>query len=188
MWYYLSMLIMRIKLIHVSKRDRWFSVSTNKYCVFIHRVVRRLNKCIFLPGLWDCFESGRHQGNVPAEAPVKFQWITIILTLSRDVTRQALIRHTHDDFIKWKHFARYWRFVTGEFPSQQPVTPSIARFFRLCLNKRLSKQSRGWWFETPSRSLWLHCNAFSEQESWKQCHDFDQIYYPCIVAQAVIPL
>ena len=27
------------------------------------------------------------------------------------------------------------------------------------LNKRLSKQSWGWWFETPSRSLWRHCNA-----------------------------
>ena len=28
----------------------------------------------------------------------------------------------------------------------------------LRLNKRLSKQSWGWWFETPSRSLWRHCN------------------------------
>ena len=26
------------------------------------------------------------------------------------------------------------------------------------VNERLSKQSRGWWFETPSRSLWRHCN------------------------------
>ena len=26
------------------------------------------------------------------------------------------------------------------------------------LNKRLSKQSWGWWFETPSRSLWRHYN------------------------------
>ena len=26
------------------------------------------------------------------------------------------------------------------------------------LNKRLSKQSWGWWFETPSRPLWHHCN------------------------------
>ena len=25
-------------------------------------------------------------------------------------------------------------------------------------NKRLSKQSWGWWFETPSRLLWRHCN------------------------------
>ena len=24
--------------------------------------------------------------------------------------------------------------------------------------KRLRKQWRGWWFETPSRSLWRHCN------------------------------
>ena len=26
------------------------------------------------------------------------------------------------------------------------------------VNKRLSKQSQGWWFKTPSRSLWRHCN------------------------------
>ena len=31
-------------------------------------------------------------------------------------------------------------------------------FFDLRLNKRLSKQSRGWWFETPSRPLWHHYN------------------------------
>ena len=28
--------------------------------------------------------------------------------------------------------------------------------FYLCTNKRLSKQSSGWWFETPSGSLWRH--------------------------------
>ena len=33
-------------------------------------------------------------------------------------------------------------------------------FFDLCLNKRLSKQSWGWWFETPLRSLWRHCNVY----------------------------
>ena len=32
-------------------------------------------------------------------------------------------------------------------------------FFDLCLNKRLSKQSWGWWFETLSRPLWRHRNA-----------------------------
>ena len=26
------------------------------------------------------------------------------------------------------------------------------------MNKQLSKQSWGWWFETPSCSLWHHCN------------------------------
>ena len=29
----------------------------------------------------------------------------------------------------------------------------------LCLNKRLSKQLRPQWFETPSYSLWRHCNS-----------------------------
>ena len=32
-------------------------------------------------------------------------------------------------------------------------------FFYLRLNRQLSKQSRRRWFETPSRSLWLHCNV-----------------------------
>ena len=38
--------------------------------------------------------------------------------------------------------------VTGEFPLQRPVTRSFDAFFDLCVNKRLSKQSCGWWFET----------------------------------------
>ena len=49
--------------------------------------------------------------------------------------------------------------VTGEFPSQRPVTRSFDVFFDLRLNKRLSKQSWGWCFETPPLSLWRHCNG-----------------------------
>ena len=52
--------------------------------------------------------------------------------------------------------------VTGplcrEFPTQRPVTRSFDVFFDLRLNKPLSKQSWGWWFETLSRSLWRHRN------------------------------
>ena len=48
--------------------------------------------------------------------------------------------------------------VTGEFPAQRPATRSFDVFFDLWLNKRLNKQSWGWWFETPSRLLWRHCN------------------------------
>ena len=71
----------------------------------------------------------------------------------------------HDDVIKWKHFPRYHAAlcagnspVTGEFSAQRPVTQSFDVFFDLRLNKRLSKQSWGWWTETPSRSLWRHSN------------------------------
>ena len=46
----------------------------------------------------------------------------------------------------------------GEFPTQRPVTRSFDVFFDLRLRKRLSKQPWGWWFETPSWSLWRQCN------------------------------
>ena len=51
--------------------------------------------------------------------------------------------------------------VTGEFPSQSPVTRSFDVFFDLRLNNWMSKQWWGWWFETPSRPLWRHFN-----ETW----------------------
>ena len=49
--------------------------------------------------------------------------------------------------------------VPGEFPAQRPVTRSFDVFFDLRPNRRLSKQPRGWWFETPSWSLWRQSNA-----------------------------
>ena len=54
--------------------------------------------------------------------------------------------------------------VTGEFPAR-PVTRSFDVFFDLRLNKLLSKQSWGWWFETPSRSLWHHRNVVITYEN-----------------------
>ena len=48
--------------------------------------------------------------------------------------------------------------VTGEFPPQKPVTLSFNVFFDLHLNK----QSWGSWLDTPSRSLWRHCNVHIE--------------------------
>ena len=49
----------------------------------------------------------------------------------------------------------------GEFPTQRPVTQSFDVFFDMCLNKWLSKQPWGWWFETPSWSLWRQCNEIA---------------------------
>ena len=45
------------------------------------------------------------------------------------------------------------------FPSKRPVVRSFDVFFDLRLNKRSSKQSWGWWFETLSRPLWRYCNG-----------------------------
>ena len=59
--------------------------------------------------------------------------------------------------------------VTGEFSAQRPVTLNFDVFFELCLNKRLSKQWWGWWFETPSHPLCKddptsHCKYSTSQE------------------------
>ena len=62
----------------------------------------------------------------------------------------------HDDVIKWKGFPSYRPFVRWIHRS---VTRSFNIFIDLRLNKRLSKQSRRWWFKTPSRLLWCHCNG-----------------------------
>ena len=56
--------------------------------------------------------------------------------------------------------------VTGEFPAQRPVTRNFEVFFDLRLNKRLSKQLWGWWFETPwPHSSWRHCNGIGRWNS-----------------------
>ena len=45
------------------------------------------------------------------------------------------------------------------FPAQRQVTRSFDVVFDLRLNKRLSKQSWGWWFETILHPLWSHSNV-----------------------------
>ena len=52
--------------------------------------------------------------------------------------------------------------LCGEFTGPPWIPRTKARDAELwCflrLNKRFRKQSWGWWFETPLRSLWRHCN------------------------------
>ena len=67
----------------------------------------------------------------------------------------------------------------GEFPAQRPVTRSFDVFFHLRLNKRLSKQPRGWWFETPPWSLWRQCNA-----RWQYLWHSSQ----CVLVQVILPI
>ena len=52
--------------------------------------------------------------------------------------------------------------LCGEFTGHRwiPHTKASDVFFCLRLYKPLSKQWWGWWFETPSCPLWLHCNVY----------------------------
>ena len=49
--------------------------------------------------------------------------------------------------------------VTGEFLLQRPVTLSFDVLYALLMDKLLSKPSGRWCIESPSRSLWRHCNV-----------------------------
>ena len=60
--------------------------------------------------------------------------------------------------------------VPDEFPTQRPVTRGFDVFFDLHLNKRLSKQPGGWWFQAPSLLLWCHCNASKNSSCNKICY------------------
>ena len=77
---------------------------------------------------------------------------------------QSPLDSPHHDVIKWKHFPLYWPFVRGihRSPVNSPHKGQwhrALRFSLICaLNKRMSKQSWGWWFEMASCSLWRHCN------------------------------
>ena len=68
-------------------------------------------------------------------------------------------KNIHDDVIKWKHFPRHWPFVRGihrspvNSPHKGQWRRTLMSYLICALNKPLSK-----WFETPSRSLWRHCN------------------------------
>ena len=77
---------------------------------------------------------------------------------------KALIYYKHDDVIIWKHFPCYWPFVRGihrstaNSPHKGQWRGALMVSLICASNKRLSKQSWGWWFETSLRSLWRHCN------------------------------
>ena len=71
----------------------------------------------------------------------------------------------HDDVMKLETFSALLALcagnspVTSEFAAQRPVMRKMIFSLICALIKWWSKQSWGWWFETPSRSLWHHCNG-----------------------------
>ena len=60
--------------------------------------------------------------------------------------------------------------LCGEFNGHRWITKAndaeLWCFFYQRLNKRLNKQSWGWWSETPSRPLWRHCNVITASGCW----------------------
>ena len=72
-----------------------------------------------------------------------------------------------------------------------PVTRSFDAFHDVRLNKRLSSQSGGWWFETLSCPLWRHCNAYeiypiSAISACKFPYGCQQMYWPIICRPSAV--
>ena len=73
-------------------------------------------------------------------------------------------------FARWRHqmetFSTLLDLCAGNFTGHKwiPLTKTSEAelwcFLWSATEQRLSKQSRRRWFETPSRSLWRHCNVF----------------------------
>ena len=84
---------------------------------------------------------------------------------------------THTEITQAEHIMSsskgniFWPFVTDEFPAQKPEMRSLVVFFDLRLNKQLTKQWWGSWFETPLRPLWRHkcChgNSIFDLRQWR---------------------
>ena len=145
-----------------------------------------------------------------------YEWHRTVLMASQylfiwwlGAVRQQVITWTNVDQVLWHHIAslRHNYIMTssngnifrvtgplcgeftgpGEFPTQRPVTRSFDVFFDLRLNKRLSKQPWGWWFETPSWSLWRHYNELRSHYSEVRnyiiwfCLHFRVCYSPSLV-------
>ena len=120
--------------------------STSSQATIVYSVQWVLN-CIF---------------KITAASP-RDQWVKSTRTSAGTVMNNSTIltwwRHQMETLSALLAFCAGNSPVTGEFPSQRPVTCGFDVFFDLRLNKQLSKQSWSWWFETPSYSLWRQCNV-----------------------------
>ena len=128
----------------------WLAVSPKNrsgYCVL---KARKNGKTFFLKHntspLWFQWEQTQETCKwCPCESMQQSVYVNTMMTSSNGNIRRVT-GHLCGEF-------------TGQFPTERPVTLSFDVFFDLQLNKRLRKQSWGWWFETPSRPLWRHRNA-----------------------------
>ena len=83
---------------------------------------------------------------------------TLVLKLSVSNRNYTWWRHQMETFSALLAICAGNSLVPGEFPAQRPVTRSFDGFFDMHPNKWLSKQWRGWWFETPPCPLWRYRN------------------------------
>ena len=148
------------------KWDRCFTMpKAYLYCKIIYCTVIQVK---LDNSLWPCGVIWRHR-----------TWLTLVQVMACCLTtpshylcqwwliiRKVLSwwRHQMETFSALLSICAGNSPVAGEFPAQRPVARSFDIIFDLRLNKRLSKQSWGWWFGTLSCPLWRQCNVWHSHE------------------------
>ena len=113
---------------------------------------------------------------------ILFNYYYFINALNRHIFQNiGCVKYTYKDYTWWSHQIETVSAllaicagnspVPGEFPAHRPVARSFGIFFDLRLNKRLSKQWWGWWFDTPWRPSWRHCNELLRSLSVNMASD-----------------
>ena len=120
-------------------------------CCFIH-----LHSCILDDILWQRYYS------IIMELCINLQFSTWVSVCLIGCLTKSWWRHQMETFSTLLAICAGNSPVPGEFPTQRPVTWSFDVYFDLRPNKRLSKQSPGWWFETLSCPLWRHRNVVGQ--------------------------
>ena len=155
----------------------WKSLShvTNNYFVVCqYKLLSFLTSCMYALNLrepWLCIDILHCTCNFDAckkrnsKQGKKIRWvlhikafINVLIACCPDVLYKSFPwwRHQMETFSALRVLCAGKSPVTGEIPSRRPMTWSLM-FLRL--NKRLSKQSKRRWFETPLRSLWRQGNV-----------------------------
>ena len=132
------------------------------YCFIILFYVCEANAALVLPiYIITFFRSGNRNSNVWHNIALYFNY-TFVHRMWKGLAWQnpkpTWWRHQMETFAVLLAICVGNSPVTGEFIAQRPVTRSFDVFFDLRMNKRLSKESWGWRFGTPSRPLWRHSN------------------------------
>ena len=99
-------------------------------------------------------------------------WVNVSVPGERNVV--ANFMHVNDPACQLPNHTRsWWRSQMETFSALLAFCAMNSRqwcgalmFFDLRLNKPFGKQSWGWWFETPSCSLWRHCNGLCHLRDW----------------------
>ena len=147
----------------VNTWDIWS--QANEWCLSLYDIVTRfvieyhhssLNIGKFnVINHWVIFKrsiSLEHQAIVLHLIDVQIPLVIYVNYPQYNISNPAMMRSSNG------HIFRVTGHLCGEFPAQRPATRSFDVLFDLRLNKRLSKQSLGWWFETLPRPLWRHRN------------------------------